>query len=398
MAAIREFDPLSKYFLDHPYEEFARMREEAPVYRHEGTILPVVSFFRNDDIREMLQDWETWSSQRSLEYNKQALGELAILIGNDPPLHTKYRKVVAPLFLPREMEELIPWIEQQSRRALEECLAKDEFEFVEEYAARVTVAVICRWLRIPEERWDDVRRWTKDIALRDGCAVFLKEPDIENEERLARNIAEMGEFFTEHVEKHREEGRDDLLRQIMDTMETPGHMIGMLGLMAGAGNETTTNLMAHGMQELLRHPDQQQMLRDDPSLIDSAVEEMLRYRGTIRKQDRIATKDTEVRGVEIKRGDSIALWNGSASRDPEAIENPERFDITRKPNRHLALGAGIHMCVGNALARFETRIALNMFVGGTKSIEPSRGEDSYANAGNAVLECAKHFYLKAEAA
>jgi len=136
-------------------------------------------------------------------------------------------------------------------------------------------------------------------------------------------------------------------------------------------------------------------LRSDPDkYVDGAIEEMLRFRGTIRKQDRIAKIDTEIDGVEIRKGDSIALWNGSASRDPEAIDRPEEFDITRKPNRHLAFGAGIHMCIGNALARVEMRIVFKRLLERTKDIRETRGGDSYESLGNGVLEAAKRYNVE----
>ena len=169
-------------------------------------------------------------------------------------------------------------------------------------------------------------------------------------------MAEMTGYLDEHIERVKRQPREDILSKLTQMLENPRHLVGMSILILAAGNETTTNLLAHGLQELLRHPEQLALLRKHPELIDSAVEEMLRYRGTIRKQDRISMVDTEVDGVQINKGDSIALWNASASRDPSAIDRPEVFDITRKPNRHLALGAGPHMCIGNALARVEMRI------------------------------------------
>ena len=152
-------------------------------------------------------------------------------------------------------------------------------------------------------------------------------------------MAEMTEYLDEHIKRVKRQPREDILSKLTQLLENPRHLVGMSILILAAGNETTTNLLAHGLQELLRHPQQLALLRKHPELIHSAVEEMLRYRGTIRKQDRIATVDTEIDGVRINKGDSIALWNASQPR-PDGDRSSRKFDITRTPNRHLALGAG----------------------------------------------------------
>ena len=399
MTEIAEFNPLSSYFEQNPYAEFKRMRESCRAYRHEGTLMPVVSFFHNADIRKMLGDWQTWSSQRSEEYNEKALGDAAILIGNDPPVHTQYREIVAPLFLPSEMAKLEDSILENCREYLGQCLQAGEINFVEDYAANVTVAMICDMVGVPKQDRASMRKMTVELALEDGRPVFWKQPNPEVEARVARVMSEMDEYFTAHVEERVRNPRDDIMSKIATQVENRRHLIGMTLLMVAAGNETTTNLMAHGLQELLRHPEQMQLLRDDPDThMEGFVEEILRFRGTIRKQDRIAAIDTEIDGVQINKGDSIALWNASASRDPAVIPEPEKFDITRKPNRHLAFGSGIHMCIGNALARTELKIAMRYLLDNTSSIELAKGDDSYESYKNGVLEAAKRFDVRLKAA
>jgi cytochrome P450 len=394
MSETAEFDPISTWFEKNPYSELRRMREAGPAYRHVGTLMPVVSVFRNADIRAINMDWQTWSSQRSAEYNEKALGDAAILIGNDPPLHTRYRDVVAPLFLPGAVSPLTDLIQRQSQKTLSRCVGRGEINFVEEFAADATVSVICAIVGVPERDHAKMRQMTLDIAREDGRPVFWKTNDQATLDRIAKLFQDMTEYFTEHIERRRREPTDDILSRITQEVTDPRHLIGLCTLIVAAGNETTTNLMAHGLQELLRRPDQLALLRANPALIDQAVEEMLRFRGTIRKMDRIATRDTTIGEVEVNRGDSVALWNASASRDPEAIDRPEEFDITRRPNRHLAFGSGIHMCVGNALARIEVRIAFRRLLEGTRHIELTRGEDSYESWGNGVLEAAKRLSVE----
>jgi cytochrome P450 len=394
MTMTEAFDPLSSHFEQNPYQELKRMREAGPAYRHQGTLMPVVSVFRNADVRAMAQDWKSWSSQRSAEYNEKALGDAAILIGNDPPLHTKYRDIVAPLFMPGAVAPLVGLIEEQTALVVDKCLGQGEINFVEDFAANATVAVICSIVGVPEADRPKMRQMTLDIAKADGRPVFWKETDQDTLDRIARMMADMTAYFTEHTERRRREPTDDILSTIATQITEPRHLIGLSLLMVAAGNETTTNLMAHGLQELLRHPDQLALLRAHPELMSQAVEEMLRYRGTVRKMDRIATAHTTIGDVEIHPGESVALWNASASRDPEAIDRPEEFDITRRPNRHLAFGSGIHMCIGNALARLELKIAFRQLLERTRHIELTRGDDSYESWQNGVLECGKRLSVQ----
>jgi cytochrome P450 family 109 len=394
MSTIAPFEPLSPEFERNPYAEFTRMREACRAYRHVGTIMPVVSFFRDADIRTMANDFTTWSSQRSAEYNEKALGDAAILIGNDPPVHTHYRGIVAPLFLPGAMNPLVPLVEEETELALSETVGAGEINFVEDYAARVTIGVICRICGVPDKDRSLMREMTLDLAKEDGRPVFYKSPNPETEARVGRVMTDMTAYLSEHIERRRREPTGDILSMLTARVDDPRHLVGLSILIIGAGNETTTNLMAHGLQELINRPDQMAMLRARPELTDQAIEEMLRMRGTIRKMDRISMIDTEIDGVEIRRGDSIALWNASASRDPAAIERADQFDITRRPNRHLAFGSGIHMCIGNALARIELRLAFRRLLERTRTIELTRGADSYESWGNGVLEAGKRLSVE----
>jgi cytochrome P450 family 109 len=391
---VADFDPLSAHFEQHPYEELKRMREHGRAWRHRGTLMPVVSFFHDKDVREMVLDYKTWSSQRTPEYNAKALGDAAILIGNDPPIHTQYRAGVASLFMPGQMLPLAPMVEREVAATLDECVGKGEINFVEDFAANATVRVICNIVGIPAKDRARMRQMTIDIAKEDGRPVFWKQNHQQVIDRIGRVMREMTEYLNEHIARVRAQPKDDILSKLTAMLDNPRHLVGMSILIIGAGNETTTNLLAHGLQELIRHPEQMALLRAQPDLVDGAVEEMLRFRGTIRKQDRISMIDTVIDGVDIHKGDSIALWNASASRDPAAIDRPEVFDITRKPNRHSAFGAGAHMCIGNALARVEMRIAFRQLLQRTRHIEETRGADSYQSLGNGVLEAAERYSVQ----
>lgn len=394
MTDTVDFDPLSDYFERNPIAEFKRMRENHPVYRHEKTLMPVTSIFRNDDIRAALRDWKTFSSQRSEEYNKKALGDASILIGNDPPLHTKYRDIVAPLFLPSAVYRMEAIVNEQIDQALADTVDKGEVDFLRTFAMRVSLGTICQVCDVPEEDWPLMFEMTQRLARNDGQAVFWQRPRPDIEEQLGSAIIALTDYFDKHLEERRNNPKQNMLNEIATNIDEPRHLTGLCILLVAAGFETTMNLMTNGMQELLRHPEQMQMLRDNPGLMDAAVEELLRYRGTIRKQDRIAGEDMEIRGVRINKGESIALWNGSASFDPDVIEDPEKFDITRAPNRHLAFGSGIHMCIGNVLARLEVRLAFTRLLEVTRTIEETRGSGSFRSMGNGILTGADYYHLK----
>lgn len=389
-----EFDPLSDYFERNAFAEFKRMRENHPVYRHQGTLMPVVSLFRNDDIRAALRDWKTFSSQRSEEYNKKALGDASILIGNDPPLHTTYRDIVAPLFMPNAVHKMEAIVEEQIDQAIADTVDKGEVDFLRTFAMRVSLGTICHICDVPEKDWPLMFEMTQNLAKNDGQAVFWQRERPDIEAQLGTAITVLTDYFNKHLEERVKNPKKNMLNEIATQIDEPRHLTGLCILLLGAGFETTMNLMANGMQELIRHPQQMQMLRDNPDLIDGAVEEMLRMRGTIRKQDRIAGEDMEIRGVKIYKGESLALWNGSASLDPDVIENPETFDITRKPNRHLAFGSGIHMCIGNVLARMEVRMAFKRLLEATSTIEETRGAGSFRSMGNGILTGVDYYHLK----
>lgn len=395
MAAYLEFDPMSKAFLDDPYGHFAKMRTEAPVYRHLDTLTPVVSLFRDADIRPMLQDWKTWSSQRSEDYNKKALGDAALLIGSDPPYHTKYRDIVAPIFLPGKMNKLDVIITKFVDECLDRRIGAGEINFVEDVAADVTVATICAIAGVPDSDRQAMRDMTIAVAREDGRPAFWKQPDPDTEARIGKVMVEMTDYFTRHFKSRDPEKHDDILSVIGRSVKEPRELVGLCLLIVGAGNETTTNLITHTFCELNAHPEQDALFRSNPDrYTDPLIEEILRYRGTIRKQDRFARIDTEIEGVKINTGDHIALWNGSASRDSAVIERGDTFDISRPVNRHLAFGSGVHMCIGNALARVEMRILFKQLALRTKAICETRGDNSYENLGNGVLDAAKRYSVE----
>ena len=398
-TAVEPFDPLSERYLNDPWGEFRRMRESCRAYRHEDTYEPVVSFFHNRDLREMRQDWRTWSSSRSAASNKKGLGVAAIMIGQDPPEHTMYRNIVAPLFMPGRVHALQPAIDVHAKAIVERCLDAGEINFMEDVCAALATSIIGTICGVPESDWPFIRAFTIESSRDYGKGSFYKEPQPELEERLAKVAVEGGGYVLDHVKSLRRTNSESILKTVADQVDDDAAIMGLCLLIVGAGNDTSSNLMANGFWELMQKPDQMDWLRQNLDRMPDAVEEAVRCRGSLRRSERVAARDMEFDGVEIAKGDTVILWNASASRDPEVVpDRPDEFDIRRKPTRHMGFGAGIHMCIGNILARLETRTLWTELLKRTSAIEETRGADSYESWGNGVLDAVKRYNLALKAA
>ena len=387
------FDPMDANFCRDFYPNIKRMRESCRAYRHPGTLSPVVSFFRYADVAPMLANWHDWSSERSEEKKARGLGVASIMLGNDPPLHTRYRKIMAPFFMPKSIQSYEAIIEGLIDEAVEACIGTGDTDFVEKFADHVTVGLICEICGIPKEDREMIRTKAMLVAENYGKGMFWREENPDIEAMIAKVSWDFGFYFIQHVERLKTSGQNSILGRMAEHLDNPREIAAMCALIIAGGVETTTNNIVHGLQELIRHPDQFALLRRQPELLDSAIEEMVRYRGTLRRQERVAMQDVDIDGIAIAKGDTVVLWNASACRDPDFIDRPEEFDITRKPNRHIGYGNGIHMCIGNVLARAELRSIFGRLLTATSHIEEARGADSYEDAGNGVMDVAKRYSL-----
>lgn len=391
---IAPFDPLSDSYLNNPWAEFKRMRESCRAYRHEGTLVPVVSFFHESDLRAMRADWETWSSTRDAASNKLGLGAASVMIGQDPPEHTFYRSKVAPHFMPGKVGALQPKIDETVAKVLDRWIDNGEVEYHEDVSATLATSIIGTICAIPEEDWSFIRKATIDSSRDYGKGPLFKEPQPDIAARLDKTFKELGGYIVQHIQTLKKTKTPSILTQIADEIDNDMAVIGLCSLIIGAGNDTSSNLMTNGLWELIQKPEQMQWLRENPNMVNQAVEEMVRCRGSLRRSERCASKDLEFDGVEINRGDTIMLWNASASRDPTIVpDRPDEFDITRKPLRHMGFGGGIHMCIGNVLARLETRTLLTELLKRSSNIEEV-GSDAYQSWGNGVLDAVKSYKLK----
>lgn len=391
--SLPQFDPMDPNFCRDFYTNIKRMREGCRAYRHPDTLTPVVSFFRYADVAPMLSNWHEWSSERSEEKKARGLGVASIMLGNDPPLHTRYRKIMAPFFMPKSIQTYEAIIESLIDEAIEQCVGAGDVDFVEKFADHVTVGLICEICGIPKEDRDLIRTKATLVAENYGKGMFWKKENPDIEAMIAKVSWDFGIYFIQHVERLKTSGQSSILGSMAEHLDNPREIAAMCALIIAGGVETTTNNIVHGLQELIRNPEQFALLRRQPELLDSAIEEMVRYRGTLRRQERVAMHDVDVGGIAIEKGDTVVLWNASACRDPDFIDRPEEFDITRKPNKHIGYGSGIHMCIGNVLARAELRSIFGRLLSATSHIEEARGADSYEDAGNGVMDVARRYSL-----
>jgi cytochrome P450 len=284
----------------------------------------------------------------------------------DPPDHTRYRKLLSETFTPNSVEKIRPRVVELAGGLIDELPQDAPFDFIEQFSFHLPVIVISEYLGTPPEARNEVRKWSEDLS----HTLFVKAKDgVPGKDRAALGesaIAGFAGFFQEIINERRARPKDDLISRMTQVRDgevafSDDEIISQCILMIFAGHETTANLLANGVVAFDRNPDQWQLLRSRPELAKSATEEMLRYDGPIAAQGRWARTTFEIRDKTIKENDRVMLVQYAANHDPEAFEDPERFDITRTPNRHLGFGHGIHTCLGSPLARIESQESLKLF-------------------------------------
>jgi cytochrome P450 len=363
------FNPLDPNFRIDPYPVYKRLRDEAPVYE-----MPFggLTFSKYNDIVAVLRDPRSSSDQQnSREYKEwvKEHGEPERIGGRpflflDPPDHTRLRGLVSKAFTPRTVERLRPRVIEIVDELLDRVEANGSLEVIEDLAYPLPVRVICELMGVPAEDHETFRGWSRDLARGLDPQELMSQEEVERREQT---ISQFAEYFTALIEKRRAGPRDDLLSALIAAEEagdklSPEELLSTCILLLVAGHETTVNLIGNGTLALLRNPDELQRLRDDPSLARSAVEEVLRYDPPVQFTARIALEDMEVGGVTIKEGGQSILLLASGNRDPEVFPDPDRFDITRADNHHIAFSFGAHYCIGAPLARLEGEIALGALV------------------------------------
>lgn len=377
---------LRQDLVDDPYPLLRRLREESPVLVRNQ----VATITRYEDIETVLREAKLFSAQRydgprvksisagmipeaRATFDRVVKYQKLWMSAFDPPEHTRLRTIVHKVFTPRRVAEMRPRIVEITDRIVEEIRGRDQVEIVHDFAYGLPLYVIASMLGAPAEDWPDIRGWSSALAAFQGTLYA-------NHAEVAAALDAFNSYVHDLIDERRESEHTDLLAALLaaevegDRLSTQ-ELEAMFVLLLFAGHETTTNLISNGLYRLITHPQQLERLKSDPSLINSAVEELLRYDTNVSMIDRVAADDIELSDTLVPKGTSVFAWISAANRDPARFDNPDDLDITRTDNRHLGFSIGPHYCLGQALARMEAQVAIGTFVKEFPDFQLVRGED-----------------------
>jgi len=355
------YDPYDFEIDADPYPVWKRMRDEAPLYYNEKYDFYALSRF--DDVDRCSVDWRTYISGKGsvLEMIKMGIEvPPGSILFEDPPAHDVHRGLMSRVFTPRKMNAIEPKVREFCARSLDPLVGSGGFDFIADLGAQMPMRTIGMLLGIPDEDQE---------AIRDQIDEGLRLKEGEMPQRDATDMVTSGGNFEEYIEWRSSHPSDDLMTELLNVefedefgvtrKLTRQEVLSYVGLLAAAGNETTTRLIGWTGKVLADHPDQRKALVDDPTLIPGAIEELLRYEAPSPVQARYVTADVEHYGQTVAEGNVILLLTAAANRDERRFPDADRFDVRRKIDRHLTFGYGIHHCLGSALARLEGRVALD---------------------------------------
>ncbi|MGE0173228.1 MAG: cytochrome P450 [Oligoflexales bacterium] len=305
----------------------------------------------------------------------------SVLLGSDPPSHTRVRRLVQRSFTIKEMAGWEPKIEKLTSALINKLVSKPTFDLINELAMPLPVTVISELLGVDQGMQQDFKRWSDDlVSVRTVQVAPPSEWKDRREKEIVKSCDEFREYFESVIAQRRSDKTgSDLISTMVrasedDDVLKPDEVLGLARLMLVAGNETTTNLIGNAVTALLNHPSQWRDLVNNPSLADAVIEETLRWDPPVIHVTRRVAQNTELAGMSIAEGTIVAPLLASANRDPEKFEEPDRFDIYRNSREHLAFGAGVHVCIGAALSRMEARIALRQLAEKVSNLALGPGE------------------------
>jgi len=374
------FRPADLEFVADPYPVYAELRTRAPLSFDEATEHWLVS--RYEDVNSLLRDRRLGRTYRHVATDAEMghppadpslrpfwhLIESGIL-DMEPPTHTRVRRLVAKAFGPKMVESMRGPVQRLMDGLVDTVADGGPFDLISALAEPLPVAVIAELLGIPSQDRGSLRPWSADI-----CRMYELHPGPQDERIAVRASIEFSDYLRALSRERRSNPTGDLISELAQVVDDGDHLtedelIGTCVLLLNAGHEATVNVTGNGWWALLRHPGQLERLRRDPSLIPTAVEEVMRWDTPLQMFERWALEDVELHGVTVPRGSEFGLLFGSANRDPAVFERPDALDVGRDPDPHLTFGAGIHFCLGAPLARLELQTSFATVVRRMPSLE-----------------------------
>ncbi|HXE52062.1 MAG TPA: cytochrome P450 [Tepidisphaeraceae bacterium] len=335
----------------NPFPVYEQMRKASPLFYEPQTGLWMV--FDYESVKWALTDHETFSSRNGPDW----------IVFTDPPRHTKLRALISKAFTPKSVANLEPRIRELSRGLLDAAIPHGQMDLVADFATPLPIMVIAEMLGIPPEDRTTFRRWN-DVFVRMSYTIGRRDEQAKRAHAdFVAATPEMSEYLGEILSRRRSQPQDDLLTRL-SSAEVDGErlthadILNFFQALLLAGSETTTHLLTNAILCFIEHPHELARVRQDPPLLPSAIEEVLRFRTPLQWMYRITRRDVELHGQTIPAGKMILPIIGSANRDEKIFPDADRFDVTRTPNPHIAFGNGIHFCMGAPLARLESRVAL----------------------------------------
>ncbi len=393
-----ELTALDKAFRENPYPILARLRERDPI--HHDEVLGQYIFTRHDDVMAILRDRESWSDPRKGNpgtFSYEILGESdeepSMLLMDDPG-HRRLRDLVKRSFTPRAIERWRPRVRMVAERIIGE-IDGGEFELMEKVAQPIPTVVIAELLGIDPGMHESFKAWS-NASIQTAFSPVKNPEDVKLADEA---IASLEAFFRDEIERRRREPGDDLISSRVAAEEqgdrlSESELVSTCNLLLLAGNLTTTDLIGNGVKAFLDHPQEMAKLRERPELIKNAVEEILRYDSPVVNSGRIASRDVEIGGVKIARGETLSVKLGAANRDPAVYPDPDRFDIEREDTHHQSFGGGRHLCLGAHLARLEAQETLAALFSRFSEIRFGGGGHEYAAIPS--FRGLKEFWIQAE--
>jgi cytochrome P450 len=354
------FNPFDPDFRANPYPHFPALLDGPP--RQLDLFMPTTLIARYDDVVAVLHDHERFTVRRPEIPFRQRIdpfGGAPTILTADPPVHSRLRRLVSKAFTPRRVRELEPRVREITNDLLSRATDSTEFEAMAALANPLPVIVIAELLGVSPDDHAQFKQWSNDMINSFGQENIVSGPPPEG--IAARN--ELRRYLADAIKQRSANPADDLISALITARDesdalSEDELLAFVVLLLLAGNETTTNLIGNGLLALCNHPDQQERLRENRELIPKAIEEMLRYDPPVQMTVRIPYEPVNVGGTDIPPGSLAFIVLAAANRDPAHFPNPERFDVARDPNEHVAFGEGIHFCLGAPLARLEGAIAI----------------------------------------